>query len=486
MKQYFIINILSLVMLISFSSIVFADDPSSEYIKQLFIDSCETNEAVKKEYLRKEIISLSPKSSYGYFCQGWILHNSKNYDLAVIQYKKALEIDPGFVEALVNIGVTFIQKKDVKNYSESERFLLSALRKRKDFYIALYNLGLLYLEMKNYSEADKYFELAVNNNENCIEAYNNLVLVNMEMKNFERAEKYALKAKKIFPKSKIVASNIGVIEALNGNYELAVKLLNENITEERSASTRMNIGVIYFRQEKYSEAKIHFKRAIQIDPNLYKAHLNLGLVYFYENDFFSAEKCFTFAGNSREDLWQAYYMLARLYTLLGSQTNEDELFYDAINELNRIIKVNNKYKNVVSNDDLIDTYSLRGFLYSKIKDYKQSIYDYEKCLELGSSHRKINRNLRRLENMKASKNNYSNIEYIFLVSGIMYFIFLNIIFLRNKISEKNYVWLVFMSVILLILIYIFPHITKLKIYEAELEKNAFTLNAVEATYQLER
>jgi len=79
-----------------------------------------------------------------------------------------------------------------------------------------------------------------------------------------------------------------------------------------AAGALVNLGTIYYRQRKYSEAEQHYERAIQVDSNYPLAHYNLGNLYDEQGDLTRAEQHYTTALHLNPNYADAHFNLALL------------------------------------------------------------------------------------------------------------------------------------------------------------------------------
>ncbi len=85
-----------------------------------------------------------------HYDQAWIFFDENDYDMAISEFEKCLDIDPYFVKAYCNLGVIYILKKD---YTKAINELNQALNIDPKFKEAYFNIGLAYLKIGNYKEA---------------------------------------------------------------------------------------------------------------------------------------------------------------------------------------------------------------------------------------------------------------------------------------------------------------------------------------------
>ncbi len=94
--------------------------------------------------------------------------------------------------------------------------------------------------------------------------------------------------------SKSKALNKKALALLESNPEKAKKLLIRSLSLNNENAEGYNIlGRVYFKQKKYPEAVLAYKKAIGIDPGMAKALFNIGLLYTKKKEYVKAEKFYT-------------------------------------------------------------------------------------------------------------------------------------------------------------------------------------------------
>lgn len=90
---------------------------------------------------------------------GWLLYSAKRYNESVLAYKKAAELMPASVEALLGaINPLAVQNK----WEEVENTYLSILKNDPKNSSVNFRLGQIYYNKKEYTKAEKYFSTALN------------------------------------------------------------------------------------------------------------------------------------------------------------------------------------------------------------------------------------------------------------------------------------------------------------------------------------
>lgn len=109
--------------------------------------------------------------------------------------------------------------------------------------------------------------------------------------------------------------NLGIIEAKEGRDVKAIDCFSRALAEEpRHFEAHFNLANIYFDNENYPLAGLHYKTALEIDPNDPNIYFNLGLVQAIQEDTNSAIRSLTtYAGMvSRNDAEKANILITQL------------------------------------------------------------------------------------------------------------------------------------------------------------------------------
>ena len=77
-----------------------------------------------------------------YYNMGILYEDMKQYAESKDYYRKTIEINPGYVNAMINLGI-ILETKD-KNFSDAEYWYKKASEASPDNYLVYYNMGFLY------------------------------------------------------------------------------------------------------------------------------------------------------------------------------------------------------------------------------------------------------------------------------------------------------------------------------------------------------
>ena len=237
-----------------------------------------------------------------YHNRGKACLDDRLYTEAVAAFQKALVLDadlgdtsqvdpPENTHIYVHLGAAYI---GMKAYQEAIAALQQALAQDANLVDAHYNLGYAYVEQGTYDQAIPHLERAIAIAPHLKRAHHNLARAYRESGNLE-------------------AATHAVTETLrlDANYQPARELA------DTIKQAHYNSGLIYFNDERYSEAVTAFQNAITLDSDFATAHYNLGLTYLkmeaYPRAVLSLEKTVALDPNHKA----AYHTLALAY--LGQQ-----------------------------------------------------------------------------------------------------------------------------------------------------------------------
>jgi len=206
-------------------------------------------------------------------------HEEKgDMNLAIMEYKQAIAIEPLSVEVYTRLGSVYMQRGQYEEAQEAfnqaaqfSKGSIAAPNALEEYHkipsvIALEqnynqaanncNLGIAYLYQGKLKEAESTFKEAINIHPQHVEAYSNLGLVYSKQNKFKEAENSYLKALEMEPNR---------IEAIT------------------------NLAYLYLRSGKVSEAEELFLSASEIEPTAVDIHLALANIYAQRQEFASVQ-----------------------------------------------------------------------------------------------------------------------------------------------------------------------------------------------------
>ena len=151
--------------------------------------------------------------------RGLVYANKGNYDSAIRDYDKAIEIAPNYAMAFNNRGLAYVDKKD---YATAIRDFSKAIEIAPDLAVVFYNRGTVYAEnKKNYDAAIRDFNKAIKLDPNFAMAFYNRGLVYKNKGNYDAAIRDYNKAIKLDPNFAMAMANMGLAYKEKGDKENA-------------------------------------------------------------------------------------------------------------------------------------------------------------------------------------------------------------------------------------------------------------------------
>lgn len=111
----------------------------------------------KQQKVAVDRTKSDPKSPANWVNLGWVYFQQGQYNQALAQYKKAMDLDPNYYPAHYNLGLAYMQ---VKKYDLAAESLKKAVSIEKKSGAAYLNLGVSYNQLGKYDEAIKILQQA--------------------------------------------------------------------------------------------------------------------------------------------------------------------------------------------------------------------------------------------------------------------------------------------------------------------------------------
>jgi len=259
----------------------------------------------------RQAITLNSNLVPVYITMGIIERGSGRYPEAVINLKKALELDPVNSEAL--LGLALVYRKQGK-LAEAESTYRQAIHLKPNYWAAVNSLGFFYAINGRWQEAETMFLQVIALTPDNIRGYNNLGSV------YQFQEKTAL-AQAMYEKSLAIRanpdaySNLGTIYFFAGRYHQAAAMYEKGISLGiNDCQIWGNLGDAYSRLPEFKDkSRSAYQNAIrladtQLRINPRDAQLRSSLALYYAK-----------AGqpqNSLDEITQARELAANNVTVL--------------------------------------------------------------------------------------------------------------------------------------------------------------------------
>lgn len=261
------------------------------------------DKAYKKDELQKAIdyynrgLGLYPEHYGAWFNLGNIYVSYEDYYAAADAYEKAIEYNPKYTLARMNLGIVSTEKLGDFNEAISQYnaiigtrkhlwfipFIFSNLKSEKiNRGLAYYNMGVAYREKSLYMD-----------------------------RNREHSYEYLMKS----------------IQA----YKNAARILKKDY------DTRYNLAIAYHLAGDYQNAGLNYCKAIELRPMNYEAHYNLAILLrhlkMYKESYNEIEKAGILLSNS------------------DVNSNVSTYIFDVLNDVSRTLVVNDDYRYLIEHFD---------------------------------------------------------------------------------------------------------------------------------------
>ncbi|MFZ2542129.1 MAG: tetratricopeptide repeat protein [Gallionella sp.] len=229
--------------------------------------------------------------------------------LALIQYRKILELSPSYSPALVNMA-SVLNAQHKKR--DAEQALRQAIQFEPGYVRAHINLGLLLLLDKRWSDARIEFEWILQHEPTRAEANFNLGRVAYGEKDYSKAiTEYQTAIKKAAGSYPEALLNLGLSHAAKNDFPAAIAAYEAALkARHQYPEAWYNIGITYLRQKMNQRAEDAFKAAVRLHPDYEQAWFNLGIIYAATDRDKEAMDAYRKALSIRPDYHQAQLNLA--------------------------------------------------------------------------------------------------------------------------------------------------------------------------------
>ncbi len=211
---------------------------------------------------------------YFYYNRGYKKSNLGDFQGAIADYSKAIEINPSFEDALYNRADS---KYKLEDYLGAISDLSKLIEINPSDDQAYNNRGNAKESLEDYSGAIADYTKAIEINPNYAEAYSNRGIVKKNLGNFEEAIADYTKAIDINPNYAEAYYNSGLSKCELGDFEGEISDYTKAIEiDPIYIDAYLNRGVAKKNLGSFEEAIVDYTKAIEIDPTYKTAYINRG------------------------------------------------------------------------------------------------------------------------------------------------------------------------------------------------------------------
>jgi tetratricopeptide (TPR) repeat protein/TolB-like protein/predicted Ser/Thr protein kinase len=199
--------------------------------------------ATSRESCRKSL-SLDGTLAAGHLCLGTIEAGSGDYEKAVADFQRALDIEPTSDATYRGLGFAY---QRLGMFNEAEKTYRRAIDLRPEYWAGYSWLGAFYSEQARYDDAAKEFQRVIDLAPDSFRGYYNLGSTLNEL----------------------------------GRYESAIQTLQQSIAIRPTSGGYSNLGNAYFYSKRFGEAVESYEKAVKLQENDYRLWRNLADAYYW-------------------------------------------------------------------------------------------------------------------------------------------------------------------------------------------------------------
>ena len=295
-----------------------------------------------------------------------------DFVLCVEFLNRAISVNPLDINYYFRKGCIYLYH--LRDLDEAVRCFMSALEIDSNHKNSVYYLGMAYKFKEDYCTAEKFFNRILNDfdeSELTADAFIELAYVSMYKEKFNRAFEFLQKAEEIYPELPDIYIARGILYKVRyRDYKKAVaeqkKALKLNKTKPE---TYFELADCYKLMNKCEIAVKFVNKAIALSPQNFHYYILRAICNSALGFGINALGDLTFVINSDGNMDYVYAMRCEIFLDMNEPVK-------ALDDANKAISVNqNNY----------GFYELRGKVHSTMKNYIDSVRDYEKSIELRKS-----------------------------------------------------------------------------------------------------
>lgn len=252
----------------------------------------QAGEREEAERLYRAALECNPENSEAALVHnnlGAVLESLERLDEAIRSYECALEIQPGYTDAELNMGNALLRKGRLE---EAVQHYERAAAGRPDFAEARNNLGVALRALGRKPQAAECFREAIRLNPDYADAHVNLGSLMFVQGELAEAERALWEAVRLRPELPDIRRALAVALIRQERYVEAEKLCRGNLARKANDTEALNfLGVALQMQGRFADAVAAYRAAIGVRPDYAEAYHNLGTCYLGRNRLEEAVEC---------------------------------------------------------------------------------------------------------------------------------------------------------------------------------------------------
>ncbi len=228
-------------------------------------------------------IELKPEYVSAYYNRGNSWHTKGEYDKAIADYNKVIELKPDYASAYHNRGISWHPKgeydKAIANYNK-------AIELKPDYASAYYNRGISWENKDEYDKAIGDYNKAIELKPDDADAYYIRGISWQNQDEYEKAITDYNKVIELKPDDADAYNNRGLLWENKDEHDKAIADYNKAIgLKPDDADAYYNRGISWDNKNEYDKAIGDYNKAIELKPDSADAYYNRGISWQNKGEY---------------------------------------------------------------------------------------------------------------------------------------------------------------------------------------------------------
>ena len=309
------------------------------------------------------LMVVSAQSSKQYMKAGEEFLRKMNFDDAIEQFTKAIELDPDFDKAYIQRALAYIQLKDFEKAAiDFDRAIVFNEKDGELYYLS----GNSYYQLGDNEMALERLNNAIDFKNNFLEAFQVRSLVLMDLRRYKEALDDCRKSLRMKEDEKGFYNLAMVYEKLE-MYSEAEEAYRQSIEENpRVFETHFGLARLLYQTESFDDAGASVSQMLELDPGNLEGMLLQAQILAAQKDYPKAIEVLSLASIDNPEEGRIFINRGDYYIALNQPAN-------AIVDYTKVIELD---------PGLADVYYKRAGAYEDVRDYQEALADYEKLLAM--------------------------------------------------------------------------------------------------------